>query len=134
MIYVTAQAAALLRAIPGEHPGVTAARRILAEGAPLVLAPRPTVAAYPAVEWLLAEQERAAKALRTAAAAPPTVSSSSRTSKARTTALSRSQRPPLVKPPRAPKPPFEGQCEGANSRGMRCRLLAIRDGRCDFHG
>ena len=131
MIYVTAQAAALLRAIPGEHPGVTAARRILAEGAPLVLAPRPTVAAYPAVEWLLAEQ--AAKALRTAAAAPPTVSSS-RTSKARTPALSRSQRPPLVKPPRAPKPPFEGQCEGANSRGMRCRLLAIRDGRCDFHG
>ena len=131
MIYVTAQAAALLRAIPGEHPGVTAARRILAEGAPLVLAPRPTVAAYPAVEWLLAEQ--AAKALRTAAAAPPTVSSS-RTSKARTPALSRSQRPPLVKPPRAPKPPFEGQCEGANSRGTRCRLLAIRDGRCDFHG
>ena len=134
MIYVTAQAAALLRAFPGEHPGVTEARRILAEGAPRVLAPRPTARQlYPAVEWLLAEQERAAKALRTAAAAPPTVSSS-RTSKARTTALSRSQRPPLVKPPRAPEPPFEGQCEGANSRGTRCRLLAIRDGRCDFHG
>lgn len=132
MIYVTAQAAALLRAIPGEHPGVTAARRILAEGAPRVLAPRPTARQlYPAVEWLLAEQ--AAKALRTAAAAPPTVSSS-RTSKVRTTALSRSQRPPLVKPPRAPKPPFEGQCEGTNSSGTRCRLLAIRDGRCDFHG
>lgn len=96
-----------------------------------MLAPRPTVAAYPAVQWLLAEQ--AAKALRTAAAAPPTVSSS-RTSKARTTALSRSQRPPLVKPARTPEPPFEGQCEGTNSRGMRCRLLAIQDGRCDFHG
>lgn len=133
MIYVTAQAAALLRAIPGEHPGVTAARRILAEGAPRVLAPRPTVAAYPAVEWLLAEQERAVRGLVDDAAAPPTVSSS-RTSKARTTALSRSQRPPLVKPPRTPEPPFEGQCEGTNSRGMRCRLLALRDGRCDFHG
>lgn len=125
-----AQLAADARATAAPAPGavasvlasVQAARDALAVGAMELLTtpPRPRPAKRARKRDAAPSKGRAGKKPQKAVQRPPAA-----------TEPTPAPSPPL--PQRAPRPEFEGQCQGTNAKGRRCRFPAAPGGFCATH-
>ena len=125
-----ARDAALARGVPGEPPGVTEARRLLAEGADRILFEQAAIReGYLPADWRERDEARTTpKARQSPEKAPrkpapePVTAEEYRQQAARRRAAADD------------RPPVEGQCSGLTKLGRRCRLMADGDdGRCALH-
>nr|WP_300144296.1 hypothetical protein [Propionicimonas sp.] len=133
-----ARDAALARGVPGEPPGVTEARRLLAEGADRILFEQAAIreGCLPA-DWRERDEtrqspEKAPRKPAPAATAPRAARAAQRRLEADAARAARKAQRDARRAEE--RPPVEGQCSGLTKSGRRCRLMADGDdGRCALH-
>lgn len=135
-----ARDAALARGVPGEPPGVTEARRLLAEGADRILFEQAAIReGYLPADWRERDAARTGQRRQKAPRKPAPAATAPRAARAAQRRLeadaARAARKAQRDARRAEeRSPVAGQCSGLTKLGRRCRLMADGDdGRCALH-